>query len=198
MNKWAEPLALTRALLVGLCVCWPSYTSAEGTQRDPSQNQTQTEDPLEADRLAAEQGHVIAQDSLGNMYTHGRGVPQDYSEAVRWLRLAADQGLTLAQFNLGAMYDNGEGVPLDDAEAVRWYRLAADQGLAQAQYNLGAKHGNGEGVPQDYVVVHVWLNLAVSQSSGDDRETYVKARDAVATRMTPEQIAEAQRLAREW
>ena len=42
-TKWAAPLALTCGLLVGLCVSWPSYTSAEGTERDPSQNQTQTE-----------------------------------------------------------------------------------------------------------------------------------------------------------
>ena len=55
-TRWAAPLALTRGLLVGLCVCWPSYTSAEGTQRDPSQAQTPTADAVEAIRLAAEQG----------------------------------------------------------------------------------------------------------------------------------------------
>ena len=53
MTKWAAPLALTRGLLVGLCVCWPSYTSAEGTERGPSQDQTQREDAVEAIRLLA-------------------------------------------------------------------------------------------------------------------------------------------------
>ncbi len=59
-------------------------------------------------------------------------------------------------------------------------------------------YANGEGVPQDYVAAHMWLTLAGAQSSGDDREAYVQARKAVAALMTSEQIAEAQRLAREW
>ena len=96
------------------------------------------------------------------------------------------------------MYDDGEGVPQDDAEAVRWYRLAADQGHATAQNNLGIRYSNGRGVPQDYVEAHMWYNLAAAQSSGDDRDTHVRNRDAVAERMTTEQIAEAQRRAREW
>ena len=83
-TRWAAPLALTRVLLVGLCVCWPSYTSAESTQRDPSQDQTQTPDAVEAIRLAAAQGDADAQYSLGFMYATGRGVPEDQTEAVRW------------------------------------------------------------------------------------------------------------------
>ena len=147
MTRWAAPLALTRGLLVGLCVYWPSYTSAEGTERDPSQDQTQTADAVAAIRLAAEQGDAVAQYDLGMLYAEGRGVPQDETEAVRWLRLAADQGLARAQSNLGVMYQNGRGVPQDETEAVRWFRLAADQGYALAQYNLGYIYQNGVGVP---------------------------------------------------
>ena len=55
-----------------------------------------------------------------------------------------------------------------------------------------------QGVSQDYVEAHMWFNLAAAQSSDEDREPYVKNRDAVAERMTAEQLAEAQRLAREW
>ena len=77
------------------------------------------------------------------MYSNGRGVPEDDTEAVRWFRLAADQGGALAQFRLGVRYANGEGVPEDDTEAVRWYRLAADQGNARAQYNLGVMYSTG-------------------------------------------------------
>jgi hypothetical protein len=109
-------------------------------------------------------------------------------------RARAEQGDARAQFNLGLMYDTGEGVPQDDAEAVRWYRLAADQGDATAQYNLGLMYANGQGVPQDYVAAHMWLNLAAAQGNANASES----RDIVANRMTPEQIAEAQRLAREW
>ena len=132
------------------------------------------------------------------MYAMGRGVPQDDVEAVRLYRLAADQGQASAQYNLGVMYDDGRGVPQDDAEAVRLYRLAAEQGDACAQSNLGVMYANGQGVPQDYVQAHMWYNLAASRLTGEARENAVRNRDRVAGLMTPDQLADAQRLAREW
>ena len=69
-----------------------------------------------------------AQNNLGGMYEFGRGVPQDYGEAVRWYRLAADQGHASAQRNLGGMYAAGRGVPQDDVAAHMWANLAAAQG----------------------------------------------------------------------
>jgi len=92
------------------------------------------------------------------------------------------------------MYANGWGVPQDFAEAVKWYRLAANQGTAKAQAILGAMYADGQGVPQDYVQAHMWLNLAAAQGL----EGAGKARDDIAGIMTPSQIEEAQRLAREW
>ena len=53
------------------------------------------------------------------MYANGKGVPQDYAEAVKWYRRAAEQGDAYAQNNLGLMYANGKGVPQDYAEAVK-------------------------------------------------------------------------------
>ena len=132
------------------------------------------------------------------MYATGRGVPQDDAEAIVWYRLAAEQGAASAQNNLGVAYDDGEGVPLDDPEAVRWYRLAAEQGHTGAQFNLGVMYNNGEGVPQDNVEAHMWLNLAASRLSGADRERTVATREHVAERMTPADLSEAQRRAREW
>ena len=154
-------------------------------------------DYVTAHRLShplAEQGDMNAQSLLGAIYHDGLGVPQDYAEAARWFRLAADQGHATAQFNLGLMYNNGQGVPQDYAEAVRWYRLAADQDIASAQSNLGFMYNNGQGVPQDYVRAHMWWNLSAAQGN----EKGLVNRDLIAQRMTPEQIAEAQRLAREW
>lgn len=154
---------------------------------------------LTATRRAAEQGNVAAQNALGVMYQRGQGVAQDYAEAMRWYRRAADQGDDAAQFNLGGMYDDGEGVTQDYAEAVKWYRRAAEQGNAWAQDNLGAMYASGRGVSTDYVQAHKWFNLAASRKrSGAGRDMSVGNRDSVAKRMTPAQIAEAQRLAREW
>ena len=149
-------------------------------------------------RALAEAGATEAQYIFGVMYDTGLGVPQDPAEAVRWYRLAAEQGHASAQNNLGIAYGTGEGVPQDPAEAVRWYRLAAEQGHAKAQYNLGVKYDTGEGVPQDDIEAHMWLNLAASRLSGTDRERSVGARDRVAELMTPADLSEAQRRAREW
>jgi len=123
----------------------------------------------------------------------------DYATALREYRPLANQGDDHAQFNLGLMYDKGQGVPQDYAEAAKWYRKAAGQGLADAQYNLGVMYEKGQGVPQDYVRAHMWFNLAASRFAPRfGREAAVKGRDIVAAKMTPAQIAEAQRLAREW
>ena len=152
-------------------------------------------------RPLADQGYAQAQVNLGLLYSTGRGVPQDYVQAVYWYRKAADQGDAYAQFNLGFMYDTGEGVPQDYAAAMSWYRKAADQGYAPAQSNLGFMYVRGEGVPQDYVQAHMWLNLAASRfaaSEKENRDLAIKNRDIVAAKMTPAQIAEAQKLAREW
>jgi TPR repeat protein len=59
-------------------------------------------------------------------------------------------------------------------------------------------YANGQGVPQDFVQAHVWLNLAASRVSGDDQREFAQIRDKVAGKMTAAQVAEAQRLAREW
>ncbi len=60
------------------------------------------------------------------MYDNGRGVPQDYQEALKWYRLAAEQGNAIAQYNLGFMYDNGEGVPQD--QEVRSSKVVQSRG----------------------------------------------------------------------
>jgi TPR repeat protein len=152
-------------------------------------------------RPLAEQGDARAQALLGTMYAGGRGVPRDDSEAVRWLRLAADQEEATAQLQLGVMYVKGYGVPQDYDEAARWYRLAAEQGNPQAQFDLALLYVTGEGVPQSYVSAHMWLNLAAAHfpaKDGLNRRMAAANREFVESRMTREQITEAQRLAREW
>ncbi len=118
----------------------------------------------------------------------------DDATALTEFRLLAQQGDALAQVNLGFMFDRGKGVPQDDAEAARWYRRAAEQGNAEAQFNLGFMYSEGRGVAQDYVQGHMWISLAAAQG----KESYRESRDVLAEQMTPAQIAEAQRLAREW
>ncbi len=128
----------------------------------------------------------------------GSSVPQDYARAVKWYRKAAEQGDASSQNNLGIMYDNGQCVTQDYAKALQWFRKAAEQGDASSQNNLGNMYRSGRGVLQDYAEAHMWYNLAVSRlPPGEVRDIAVKNRDYIAKRMTPAQISEAQKLARE-
>jgi uncharacterized protein len=145
-------------------------------------------------RKAADRGLDVAQASLGFMYHNGLGVPQDYAAAATWARKAADQGNAIGQANLGSLYRDGRGVPKDYAAAMTWYRKAADQGNAKAQSDLGVMYADGRGTPQDYASAHMWFNLAAAKGQGDG----TKYRDFVAAKMTPAQIAEAQKRAAQW
>ena len=73
----------------------------------------------------------------------------------------------------------------------------AEAGESDAQCFLGFMYGNGLGVPQDHVEAQTWTNLAAAQSSGEDRDRWMRNRDIFAAKMIAEQIAEAQLRARE-
>ena len=148
-----------------------------------------------ADRRLAEQGDADAQALLAVVYYNGRGVERDFGEALRWARLAAEQGNAGGQSVLGMAYRSGNGVARDPAEAARWLRLGAEQGDVTAQTFLGLLYLDGDGVVQDDVSAYVWLTLADAsgQTVGPGR-----ARDRLARRMTPEQLAEAEARLRDW
>jgi len=119
--------------------------------------------------------------------------------ARQWYEKAAAQGDAEAQLALGVLYQNGWGVPQDDTQAAKWYEKAAAQGDARAQWSLGMLFGMGHGVPEDYVRAYMWITLAAAGNlPGDEQKLAVDNREAVARIMTPAQIAEAQKLAREW
>jgi TPR repeat protein len=148
---------------------------------------------LEKFRIRAQQGSASAQFNLGFMYANGQGVVQDYAEAVRLYKLAAQQGDARAQGKLGFIYANGKGVAQDFKESVRWFRLAAQQGLASAQHDLGVMYSNGKGVLQDNTRAYMWYYIATV----DGGENRIKNRDIAASKMTAQQIEQAQRMARE-
>jgi hypothetical protein len=89
-------------------------------------------------------------------------------------------------------------MPQDYTEAAKWLNMAAEQGNASAQMMLGVMYEKGQGVPQDYVQAHKWYSLSASIATGVLRGMAEDNREGVAEHMTPEQIAEAERLAREW
>jgi uncharacterized protein len=150
---------------------------------------------------AAQAGNAWAERSLGDSYFAGRGVEQDLQAAAYWYKRAAEQGVPIAWQHLALMYERGLGIEQDDFIALRWYRRAAEYGFLTAMLNLGDRYAEGRTVPQDYVQAHKWFNLAGSGAAASEealRDRAIRARERVAAAMTAEQIAEAQRLAREW
>lgn len=79
--------------------------------------------------------------TIAEMYLNGKGVPQNYVEAVRYFRLSATKGNTYAQFNLGWMYYHGEGVQQNYVKAYIWYSLASATAASNAPLrDLAASH----------------------------------------------------------
>ena len=110
----------------------------------------------------------------------------------------AEQGDARAQTYLGVMYLRGQGVPQNFDAAAFWLHLASETGLPEAQYFLGLMYDKGQGVAQDFVLAHAWLNVAVAHAEPRLRSRWVLIRNAVASKMTEWQLAEARRLAYTW
>jgi uncharacterized protein len=150
-----------------------------------------------------------AASSLGfiarNWQTMTRG-PMD-STIYELVEKAAKKGYPAAQFSLGILnYPITMGTWIYGAgkenlrEALIWYRRAAEQGDPDSEVALGIAYAEGLGVPQDFVEAHKWYNLGASRSTKyeDIRASINERRDALALKMTTEQVAEAQKLARDW
>jgi hypothetical protein len=123
---------------------------------------------------------------------------QDYVTASRIFIPLAERGSAAAQTHLGFLFETGRGVPQNYTEAAMWYRRAAEQGDSRAQYSLGLLYDRGFGVPQNIVEASKWLNLSTASAPPRVRESRVRIRDAVTTKMTRGEIAQARLRALEW
>ena len=130
-------------------------------------------------------------DFQAGMDAYNRG---DFKTALREWQPLADQGDPRAQFSFGLLYENGDGVPRDYAKARQWYEKAAAQGDAKAQLYLGLQSSFGQGVPMDLVEAYMWYSLA----AGNGNPHAPGYRADLSRQMTPAQMAEAQKRAREW
>ena len=176
-------------------------------------------------KKSADQGHASGQAGLGWMYAHGDGVPKDagkafewfkksadqgnangqaglgwmyamrseYPKALIWFQRSADQGHPKGQHWLGSMYANGDGVPKDAVKALEWLQKSAAQGYASGQESLAEMYWKGEGVPKNVVLAYAWANLVAANGG-----FFTLKRDLYESRLTPDQIAEGQRLTSSW
>jgi uncharacterized protein len=123
---------------------------------------------------------------------------QNFVSAASIFGYLAQQGNVEAQAYLGILYATGRGVPQNYTQAALWYRRAAEQGHAGAQYMLGLLYDKGQGVPQDLVEAEKWLILATAGSAKIAADDRARVRDAVRTKMTRGEIAQARSRALSW
>ena len=122
----------------------------------------------------------------------------DYIRAARELWPLAQRGNARALGLLGFLYENGFGEPQDSDTAVDFYAQGAVQGDPFAQAMLGLMYDKGHGVPQDFILAYKWLDLAAARTQGHERDTYERFRDAIASKLSTDEIIEGQRLALRW
>lgn len=128
-------------------------------------------------RIGAEQNDAESQYKLGVYYENGKGVKQDYEEAIKWYRKAAEQGYIKAQKSLGDCYHKGIGVTQDYTKAEEWYKKAkepekkfnedAEKGSAETQYKMGWRYKYGEGVEEDDAVAAQWYLKAAERGNAN-------------------------------
>ena len=122
----------------------------------------------------------------------------DYLRVVKLLTPLAFRGNAQAQAFLGFMFENGYGAPQVYDTAADLYCQAAIRGNPFGQAMLGLMYDKGHGVPQDFILAYKWLNLAAARAPKHERDYFLRLRNAVASKMSPAQIAEGQRLAMLW
>ena len=140
--------------------------------------------------------------ALAGPFTDGLNAAGTGNYAVAlalWCPLA-DHGDAAARFKRGRLYLNGKGVEKNYEQAANGLRKAALQGHAGTQSNLGQRYFSGRGVPQNAIESCKWLELAAADANGGDKVRWEasKSRRCVAAKMSAEQVAAAQKLAREW
>jgi TPR repeat protein len=125
--------------------------------------------------------------------------PMAQADEAAAIRTLAEQGDGSAQFALGTMYRDGHGVAQDYTETVRWWQEAAKRGVVDAQFALGNLYAGGSGIGRDNTLAYQWYGIAALQSGASWLQPIAASnRDALAARMTPEEIFKAQQLITEW
>jgi TPR repeat protein len=164
-----------------------AYASGKGTRKDQTR-------AVNWWHKAAENGYAPAQAKLARIYLTGDGVLTDFAEAEEWTRKAAETDELETVIKLARMYRYDPGPESKMREAVNLFKRAAAMGDRSALYELGVLNENGEGVQRSDVQAYMWYELAASEND----QTAASARDSVAKRLTTDEIAKAERLAREW
>lgn len=186
-------------LLVSVACATHSQTTHSLEEGVDAANRGDYAAAIEIWRPIADEGNPDAQYNIGLLYYN---IWKDMEAAANWFHKAATNGHANAQSVLGFLYHEGNGVSKDASKAAKWYEMAAEQGVANAQLQLATLYTNGEGVPRDNIKAYMWYTIVIE--SIPEPRGFEPAlipgmfRAILINRMTPEQIAEASKLASEW
>ena len=167
---------------------------------DPAARVKALDDLVDAD-------NVVAAMELGLIYRDGKGVPQDYAKARKFLKNAAapnlvrmwyKYGFPKAQYELAVMLRDGLGGKADAAAAVSWFEKAADQGLLQAQLDLAQLYFNGTGVKRDLERAFIWASIAANSAAGDAQKEMERIRDLSQKQLDPAKLARDGAFVKNW
>lgn len=181
-------------IAVLLCL-WSAFTSAGDFKKGwEAYSSTDYAAALAEWQDLADAGDPDACYGMGLLYGNGFGVDMNDEQALKWYGIAAERGHAEAQYSLGIMHQNGWGVPIDEELGMEWYLRAADQGVVGAQLALGRVYALDFSEKYDPVAAYKWFSLATK--FGDiDAKTKL---EFLASRMTPEQVSEAEGKVKEW
>ncbi len=112
-------------------------------------------------------GYPRATHQLGWMYENGKGVSQDYAEALKYYRMSAAQVYPDAMVKLAKMLDAGKGCPKNVPEAIIWIRKAAETGHVEAMVMLGRWCLEGHGMDVDLAESLKWLRKAIDKGNAE-------------------------------
>jgi len=120
-------------------------------------------------RLAAANGDPSAEFEVAARFAEGKGVQQDFKQAVSWYNRAATKGFAAAQYRLGTLYERGLGVKADPARAKVWYQRAAEQGNVKSMHNLAVLSAGRDQAAPDYATAARWFQEAADRGLSDSQ-----------------------------
>jgi TPR repeat protein len=167
------------------------YFSGAGVPRDEARG-------VEFFRRAAEKGYPASLEKMAELRWNGRAVPIDRAQAVADARAAATAGRPVAQFILGVALLTGEGGTKNLPEAANWFRRAAERGHPQAAHNLGAMLASGNGLAANLPEGYFWLSVGAERAPANLKATYLRDRDGIASRLSPQDLAQARARLAAW
>ena len=110
---------------------------------------------------SANDGHIEAQIKIGDYYSNGIFIKQDFQKSVLWYTRASTYGNTEALVKLANLYREGLGTDKDMKLAFDlYYRASATSEDPDALYQLALMARHGEGTTRDDQSAFVWFKKA--------------------------------------